>query len=140
MDANTYGGGHNLKKNIGKQLLQPFVHYIVHDMGGWEQTLNSVKYNSVESVESAESESESGKSAESESVEFAESVTMMTTWLGVTPDSNFHTTNNGRTYLQPQLNKAMRKEHVQEKGKLFLFVSLLINYLYLYCQLFKSYI
>ena len=34
----------------------------------------------------------------------------MTTYLGEQPVDTFHTTYNGRTYLQPQLNKAMTKE------------------------------
>jgi hypothetical protein len=40
----------------------------------------------------------------------------MTTWLGMEPDENFHTTNNGRTFLQPQLNKALVKEAVLKFG------------------------
>jgi hypothetical protein len=106
MDANTYGGGSTLKKNKGKQLLEPFVQYSVHEMGGWEQKST---FAADKSADSAASESDSAASE-------SDSATMMTTWLGLTPDPHFHTTNNGRTYLQPQLNKAMRKEHVSESG------------------------
>ena len=40
----------------------------------------------------------------------------MTTWLGNVPNVQLHTTYNGRTFLQPQLNKAMTKEEVQYQG------------------------
>lgn len=40
----------------------------------------------------------------------------MTSVWGQTPDPTDHTTYNARTYLQPQLNKAARKDELVKKG------------------------
>jgi hypothetical protein len=92
---------------VGKLALKDFVAYL--DKAGVE---------TVETVGRSHKEGNDGNDGNdsNDSNKEGNRGVAWTTQLGSRPDAAWHTTYTGRTYLQPQLNKAMRKEECQYKG------------------------